>query len=103
MSLDFVYLGADGRPAETVGIDVDAHAYLVDLFSTHELCVLSKVTEYYEDAVFEFTELSELRDEVRLLLSATQKTEEVVRFLRLLEGLIENAIEKRVAVEVLAD
>lgn len=64
MSYDMSILGTNARPERTVSLAFDAHEQIVEVANQLGLCLLPRIANYYEDAVFFPAEILALKSEL---------------------------------------
>lgn len=102
MSLDFVVLGQNGAPENTVPLGVELHHELVAVASVYGLSRFKKFANYYEDVTVAVYDLSGLAEEVQTLRNTTTSSD-LRRFLDELNDLISYAIDKKKELHAIAD
>jgi hypothetical protein len=102
MSLDFVTLGQDGTPENTVPLGVDLHHALLAAATSRGFPSFQSFKDYYEDAEIAVTELPLLREQVQTLKSQALSPA-LRRFLDDLTELIKHAMTYRKPIYVIAD
>lgn len=64
MSYDMSILGANARPERIVSLAFDMHEQIVEVANQLGLCLLPRITNYYEDAEFFPAEILTLKSEL---------------------------------------
>jgi len=91
MALDIAVLGENGEPERTVSVGANDHARLLSLVNDAELPLLSRLTEYYEDAEYAAGELDALMGELDYLKVCVQSDADLVRLVAALVALVLSA------------
>ena len=103
LSLDLVVLGNDGRPERDVQIGVHQHARLMELVNARGASLFQRLHDYYEDALFEVSDLEALAEEGRSLAGLAGDDTELMQILEGVLTLVAFAKEKGKPIEALAD
>jgi hypothetical protein len=85
MSLDIAILASDGRPYRSVSLNPDQHFNLFGALSRKACPLLSRLEDYYQDAVFSIDEMPGLASELWTLQTTLVNHEEIEIVRRMLE------------------
>lgn len=102
MSLDFAILSDVGTPAHTVSVSVNIHHELIQVAKKFRLNLLLRFEDYYQDAEYEVTELSDLAKQI-MVIRENVRSSAVLSFLEQFDLLLNTALSQHAKLHVLAD
>ena len=103
MALDLAILTDTGEPGTTVPISVSQHARLLALMDDSLLPLISRLRDYYEDAVYEASELDSLVAELTAAAEQVHGDEELSSLIGKLLNLVTSAQRLGKPVVAIAD
>jgi len=102
MALDFVLVNSTNELIENVKIDFQSHGELFDCMPVDEYPLLERIRDYYADAEYHPSELSNVVTELSEMLDS-QSEDKNVRLLQSMVSLVEKALALDCKVEAIAD
>ena len=99
--MDVAILGVDGKPKKSVSLDIDSHSDIVEI-ANEQYLMIARIRDYYEDAEFSVSELTQLRDELFQVLKKISSPNSKSKIIEIL-AVIDEAKKKNQAVHFIAD
>ncbi len=102
MTYDLGWLYHDGFPGPSVPLGLDAHYELIQFIKGYPYPLLSRLSDYYEDAYFANRELADLKKEVESCLTNADSPRLRKTLLDML-AMINDAISRRKSLYAICD
>ena len=103
MALDFAMVNSTGNIYSNVPINIELHGEIFDKMESGKYRLLEKIRDYYSDVTFMNAELVELKDEMVLLAESHSSNIKHLELLQSMVQLVNEATERDLQIEVIAD
>ena len=94
MALDIAIVDEQDRPLDIVALDVDMHERLIVAAQKRGLSHILRIYDYYEEAIFQTTELPKLIHELETLLISVDIEPSVLRAIGDLRSISQRALQQ---------
>ncbi len=103
MSLDITILDSEGYPTEKVSVGVDDHHQLMQKAKEQSLLLLTRMSDYYQDAEYNLDEVLLLSKELKNLIEHYNNKSSYLLVAKQLLNLTQTAIDRSEGIVTIAD